>query len=315
MNRSLAIALVLVAASAAPARAEDTFETKVRSAVRVSGPEALAAVFWSQTTTCKNEDDFYRRQCEGIKESRRAKVASTTFVVEADGALEVEPYNEKARSVDVEVRACASCGGVDIGGQRRYLVGRGAVKVVGGKVKPVALRSATKTFATKAEGQTWMAEVAPRLTTELLVRVPAKIDTWKDGGAEGYRMEVVGFRVIDPCKGTVLWAQPKSGDVPPDPPSCEAAARDAGPSEEQVRSAMVAAEEAAQACAKAHKKAGKAIFVITFDADGKILELAQEGRFAGTPTGNCLDNAVRKATLPSSKRAKTTIRYPIVLVK
>lgn len=220
------LALVVVALLAAPARADDSFDARARKAVELAGPEGLAALFWSQLAQCKSDgDDFARRQCEGVREARRAHVAATTYLVSADGAVEPDAFNEKAMSIDVTVRACAACGGVELGGDRRYLVGRGAVKLVGGRVRPATLHTATMTFKTRAEGKEWAQTVARRLRADLLVRIPDTLEPWNEGGASGYKIEVVGFRVVDPCKGQVLWSNPPAGNLPPETDACATPAK------------------------------------------------------------------------------------------
>jgi hypothetical protein len=218
---ALALALSSILLAVAPARA-DEFDTAAARATTLTGPDALASLFWSQVAQCKDQDDFFRRQCEGIKTARRERIAGSTFLLESKGAVEVMPFDPKAMSVDVEVTACAACAGVKIAGERRYLVGRGAVKVVGGRVTPVTLHRGTRTFSSKAEGETWSRTVAPRLTAQLLLELPAVLEPWKDAGSEGYHVEVVGFRVLDPCTGGVLFSQPKSGNAAPDPSACPA---------------------------------------------------------------------------------------------
>jgi hypothetical protein len=220
---ALVLALSSLLLAAAPARA-DEFGGAAAKATPLAGPEALASLFWSQVAECKDQDDFFRRQCEGIKAARRERIAGSTFLLETSGALEVMPFDPKAMSVDVQVTACAACGGVKIAGERRYIVGRGAVKVVGGRVTPVSLHRGTRTFTSKAEGETWAKTVAPRLTAQLLLRLPAALEPWKDAGSEGYHVEVVGFRVLDPCTGGVLFSQPKSASVAPDSSACGRAA-------------------------------------------------------------------------------------------
>jgi hypothetical protein len=218
---ALALALSSLLLAVAPARA-DEFDAAAAKATPLAGPEALASLFWSQIAQCKDQDDFFRRQCEGIKAARRERIAGSTFLLESKGAVEVMPFDAKAMSVDVEVKSCAACAGVKIGGERRYLVGRGAVKVVGGRVTPVTLHKGTRTFASKAEGDAWSKTVAPRLTAQLLLKLPAAIESWKDAGSEGYHVEVVGFRVLDPCTGVVIFAQPKSANAAPDSSACPA---------------------------------------------------------------------------------------------
>jgi hypothetical protein len=216
---------MVLAALAAPARADDSFDARARKAVEVVGAEGLAALFWSQLAQCKSDDDFARRQCEGVREARRAHVSAATYLVSADGALDPEPYNDKAMSIDVGVRACAACGGVELAGERRYIVGRGDVKLVGGRVRAAALHTGTLTFKTRAEGKKWAETVAPRLRADFLVRIPGKLETWSEGGAGGYKIELVGFRVVDPCKGQVLWSSPPAGNLPPEADACGGSAK------------------------------------------------------------------------------------------
>jgi len=217
------LAVVVVALSAAPAHADDSFDTRARAAVEVVGPEGLAALFWSQLAQCKSDgDDFTRRQCEGVREARRAQVSAATYLITADGAVEPDAFNEKAMSIDVAVRACAACSGVELGGERRYLVGRGDVKLVGGRVRAANLRTATVTFKTRAEGMKWATTVAPRLRADFLVRIPDKLESWSEGGASGYKIEVVGYRVVDPCKGQVMWASSAAANLTPETDACGA---------------------------------------------------------------------------------------------
>ena len=84
-------------------------------------------------------------------------------------------------------------------------------------MRAASLHTGTMTFKTRAEGKEWARTVAPRLRADFLVRIPGKLETWSEGGASGYRVEVVGFRVVDPCKGQVLWSNPPASNLPPDP--------------------------------------------------------------------------------------------------
>ena len=226
MRWLLALAAVAVVPSAA--RADDSFDAQARKATEVVGPEGLGALFWSQLAECREDDDLARRQCEGVREARRARVAVTTFLFTADDAIETEPFNEKAMSIDVEVRACAACRGVELGGQRRVIVGRGDVKVAGGRVRAARLHRATRTFKTRADGAEWAARVAPRLRADFLVRIPGKLEPWSEGDAVGYAIEVLGFRVVDPCRGEVLWSSPPAGKLPAEPDACAPAAKRGG---------------------------------------------------------------------------------------
>jgi hypothetical protein len=165
-----------------------------------------------------------------------------------------------------------------------------------------------------------MQNEASRLVSELLVRVPDPIESWKEGGAEGYRVEVLGFRVSDPCTGEVLWANPPAADLSPAADACTQGAAGTGAApvpdrvgQGDVRAALAPALRKARGCFRTYGVPGTATFAITFGQDGTIAELSQEGDFVDTPTGACLKRAVTGTRFPASRRAKTRIRYPIVL--
>ena len=143
---------------------------------------------------------------------------------------------------------------------------------------------------------------------------------------------MVGYRVYDPCEGSVLWSKPEStqapsnasncGKVPDKPSKAEEAAAEAKAEEPQdperlttaqINDALKAARDTADKCFAGYGIAGTASFEITIAASGKIAELKQEGDFAGTPTGDCIEKAVRAATFPKSKKKATTVTYPIIL--
>ena len=311
------MAAAAAVATAGTARADDTFDSLAEGAVPLA-PDRLADLFWSQLGTCPDGDDLERRACEGVRAARSERVARATYMIEADGALAVGPFDDRALSVDLVVRGCVACGeGVSIGGERRLLVGPGAVHVVGGRVRPAAVAGATRTFAGAAEGAAWIEEVAPRLRTQLLVRVPARPEPWSAGGASGYRLEIVGARVLDPCSGEVAAARPAAAAQPPDQRACEGAAvRRVLPvrlRRAEVVAALAPARQAAQRCFETFGVAGVAPVRIAVRADGGVEQAAADGLFAGTPTGACLERAVRAIRFPATQRPRTRIRYPFVL--
>jgi hypothetical protein len=74
----------------------------------------------------------------------------------------------------------------------------------------------------------WAARVAPRLRADFLVRIPGKLEPWREGNAVGYTIEVLGFRVVDPCRGEVLWSTPPAGKLPAEPDTCAPVAKRGG---------------------------------------------------------------------------------------
>jgi hypothetical protein len=44
-----------------------------------------------------------------------------------------------------------------------------------------------------------------------------------------------------------------------------------------------------------------------------VQKYEQQGDFVNTPTGQCIDAAMGKASFPASKKQKTVISFPITL--
>jgi hypothetical protein len=331
MRTTLVVAFAVSLASAGAARAE-SFEQLARDAQAVPGSRALASLFWSLTEKCAGiGNDLERRQCEGVRSARAARVTRDSYLVTAGGAVHAGAFDAKKKSMPVSVEACVVC--VDppeVGGKKVHVLGQGRHRVAGAQVRAAQLFESTRTFDSETAAAAWNAEVLPRLRTDFVIRLPARVDSFDGGGASGYKVEVVGYRVYDPCDGSVLFARPESGAAPVDRSVCAQAASpaDPGPAAKaeprpeklperltpgQVREAMRPVHTAAQACFDAYGVAGTARFQITFSGEGAVVALEQRGEFRGTPTGECVEKAVREATFPRSQKPRTTIDYPIMI--
>lgn len=224
MERRIAgflVAATLVAASA-EARGQE-FEALVKNAVRIGDEAALGALFWAQAVDCaQHKSDLSRRQCEGVRAARARAASETIWVARGDrGALRVGDWDAARMAYPLEVRGCLACDApIDLGGDRRYVVGKGAVSVVGGAVRASELHKALRRFPDEASAKTWRDRVVPRLRTELVFRVPPRVETWSEGAAKGFSVEILAFRVYDACDGTILAAHPVSGKAPAEPAAC-----------------------------------------------------------------------------------------------
>ena len=94
--------------------------------------------------------------------------------------------------------------------------------------------------------------------------------------------------------------------------------RDGGPRRRRVRSpksAVVAGMNAIKpkvnACYNQYKVPGMAMVNVVIGKSGKVSSATVTGKFAGTPTGTCVEKAVKSASFPPSDGLSTP--YPFQL--
>ncbi len=324
--KALASALFLapLVFSGASAALADGFDDKVKAARPILDAKSMSALFWSQQADCSaNKNDLLRRQCEGVRNERKRRVASETYVVDVGAeALDIVA-DAKKMSVQVNLRSCLWCGS-----DGPVVIGKGAHKVDAGKVQAAVLGGASKTFKKSGMAQHWATYVATRLKAQMLVKVPVALDTFKAGAREGYKVDVVGYRLYDPCQGDVVAASPKSAKGPVVASACKDEPKYAGDpkvakvpkivhpdrlSPAQIKAAMKHALAQTRACYEAYGIEGMATFKMIIAGNGKLAKSEQLGDFKGTPTGICLDKAIEAVSFPKSKKKATPITYPIVL--
>jgi len=307
--------LLLVAATA---HADDTFEAKAAGAQRV---KRLENVVWALTATCDKGDDTENRQCRRVRDTRAAELAGATLLVDGDGdAFDVGAFDAKRKSLALSLTSCIRCSGVELDGKTWFIAGAGAPPTWGrdGKMKTQPLFDNSRAFSDESAAKAWQKAIS-NTRVQLLVKVPAK-PTWTIDGRNGVTLDIVGYRVISPCDGTVVLATPPSAAAEADPLACRAVAAQPaqGASVDQltpavVTEAMKPVVEATKACFDKNAVAGKAKLKLTITSDGYISRYEQQGDFVNTATGACIDKALEKARFPASPKAKTTISYPISL--
>jgi hypothetical protein len=301
--RTLVLLSLLVAA---PAFADDTFEAKASGAHRLGRVENLV---WTFTAPCDGGDDTQQRQCRRVRDTRAAELAGATLLVDADkDAFDVGAWSAQKKSVALTLKSCIRCSGVEVDGKTYVVVGSGDAK----------LYDNAKQFPDEAAAKAFTGAVA-NARVQLVVKVPAKPKT-QVGGKPAIALDVIAYRVIAPCDGSVVIASPKSGAAEPDRKQCGAIAPGAtgGAEVDQltpalINDAMKPVVAAANACFAKFGVAGKAKLKLVIASDGAVTKYDQQGDFVSTPTGQCLDGAVTKAAFPRSKKSKTSISYPINL--
>ncbi|HEY5948369.1 MAG TPA: hypothetical protein VIV40_22890 [Kofleriaceae bacterium] len=305
---------------AVPAHADDTFEAKATGAQQLGRVESLV---WAFTTPCDSGDDTQQRQCRRVRDTRAAELAGATLLVDADkDAFDVGAWSPQKKSVPMTLSSCIRCSGVEIDGKTYYVVtsrdGGAAPKLKGGKLETALLHDNARQFADEAAAKAFAKSVS-NARVQLLVKVPAKPKTVVDGKPVVV-LDLIGYRVFSPCDGSIVFANPKSGPAEADKKQCGPIASGAASGNDVaqltpalINDAMKPVVEAANACFAKFAVAGKAKLKITIAADGSVTKYDQQGDFVSTPTGQCIDAAMTKAAFPRSKKAKTSISFPINL--
>lgn len=304
-------ALLALALALAPvvAHADDTFEAKAtgaRSVVHVDD------IVWALTASCDKGDDVQNRQCKALRDQRAKDLAGQTMLVRADGfALDLGAWDNARKSVAVTLTSCIRCEGIGVDGKTWFITG-GAPKVENGKVRGAPLYDTARQFATPETATAWLKAVKNH-TVELVVKIPAK-PRWSTGGKDGIQLDVLAYRVITPCNGTVVLANPPSLNAAPDKAACAAGgAAVLALTTDLIEEAMQAPMSVIKTCARSYRAKGKGKLDLTIADDGTIAAIEQTGDFVGSKTGACIDNAMKGVTFPRSAKPKTKIGYPFVL--
>ncbi|MBA3820931.1 MAG: hypothetical protein H0X17_18740, partial [Deltaproteobacteria bacterium] len=302
----------------------------------------LDDVVWALTATCDAGDEVAQRQCRLLRDRRVAQLGAATLLVDGEGdALELGAWSPQRKSLPFTVTSCIRCTGIEVAGTTWHLVGAGSVpRVEGARLRTTVLHTTTRTFPDEASATAWTTAVkAARV--QYLLKVPRAVVTtakpkrgadatapdrrrWRAGGKQGLAFEVVGFRVVTPCDGVVIAADPPAQAAAPDPKSCKTAtpATGAEPAEpprvealtgSMIKEAMQPVLAAANACHARYGVDGRAKLVMTISGDGAVVAYEQQGDFADTRTGACIDAATKSLRFPRSQQPTTKLGYPIVL--
>ncbi len=304
--RALAI---LCALTPALAHADDSFEAKATGARKLAHVDD---VVWALTAACDKGDDVLQRQCRALRDRTAAELAGTTLLLDADNfALDVGAWDPARKSVAVTLSSCIRCEGVASEGKTWFVTG-GAPKLDGGKLRGAALYDTARQFATPETAAAWIKAIGHH-KVELVVKVPAK-PRWNLSGKDGIQLEVIAYRVLTPCNGTVVLANPPSQNAAPDKAACAAGgAAVVALTSELIEETMQAPLSVIRTCAKKEKAAGHGKLDLTISDDGAIAAYEQTGDFVGSRVGACIDAAMKGVTFPRSAKPKTKIGYPITL--
>jgi len=327
---SCIVGLVVAGAGAGAAVADDSFDDLASKATAVSRAD-LGGLIWSLTADCEHGDDLARRQCRAVRDARAASIAGATFLVPGDrAAFSVGDFKADTKSLPLVLRGCVACVEPIAG---HYVVSSKQAPTFDGTTAVAAIVHETaRSFKDEAAARRWAAH-AVRFRTELVVRVAAaNHGLFERGGKQGLAVEVLGYRVYDPCDGSIVCASPESAPAQADDRTCgddvvkgtdkPAEVKPVKPAEpdlparleaSDIRRAMTPVVEAARTCFDKYGVPGAAKLVYTVSGEGAVTAFELTGEFADTPTGTCIEKAARAVTFPRSRRASFGFTYPLML--
>jgi len=296
----------------------DSFEAKAQGAIRITRTDDLV---WALTAACDKGDDVQQRQCRTTRDQKAKQVTGTTLLLDGDGqAFDIGKWNAAKKSIPVLLTACVRCGGVDVDGTPWFVMGAGTPRWDGGKLRAGTLYDNARGFADERAATTW-ATAMRNAKFQLVVKVPAEEKRkFAVAGKSGLALDVVAWRVINPCDGAIVISSVPSAPVEPDRKACTQAGGIVIPpngadalTPAMVSEVMKPVSAASRACFVKYKMSGKTKLEITILADGTVEKLEQKGDFDGTPTAKCIDDAMTGVMFPRTKKPKTKIGYPISL--
>lgn len=298
MKRLVALCAVLIHWGAVPASAQ-TFDELAAAAHPIEARE-LGGLVWAATGACEARgDDLLRRQCRGVLAARAHAARGATFRMR----LPAEAISATG------LRGCLACA-EPVDGKLR-VVTRGGVRVDAGTlVGPDLWQGAIP------EGRD-----PSHLVGEVVFRL--QVEKWTQAGLAGVSVEALGWRLADPCDGTVIAASPPSASAPVDRAACgdapaivEKAVADEKPatlSASQIHETMRSVSKDVTVCFESFGVPGTADVFLDIAGDGRVRFAEVRGELADTPTSRCIVDAVKKAKFPPFHRSGMQINYPFIL--
>jgi hypothetical protein len=300
-------------AMASAARADETFEARAAGAIRI---QRLDDLVWALTATCEGGDDVQQRQCRRVRDTRAAELAGATLLVDGDReAFSVGAWSPQKKSVPLQLRACIRCSGLELDGKTWFVVANtdGAPpRFEGGKLRVGPLHDNSRPLPDEGAAKK-LAQTAETAKVQMLVKVPAKA-TWNTDGRLGIALDLVAYRIVSPCDGSVLLASAPSAPGEVDRIACVGGAREMDElTQAVIKESIKPVLAAARACHAKYKVPGRGKLKLAIASDGTVESTEHEGDFGGTPTGQCIDSAARSLVFPRTKKARTGVAVPIAL--
>ena len=325
-------------APAEPAAAE-SYETLGTGAVRTRDIGTLLSSF---VDSCASERrDIDRARCQATTSYLRRTLPQRTFAFTTDepGVVAVSEYDAGVKGYHVAVAGCVACSKpVTIGQSKesRLITLKVPDKEADSLLKAVAISKNTFGFDSLAEAKRWLDAERPFLRAEFLFQPQVVGDVWTFQSSRGIALKLVGARVYNRCTGDVLVSKPPSTGTADHPglghedPTCaaarkkEAAAEAAPPlpgsedlpaqlSKTLIADSMAKIRPQVFACYQQFKVPGTLELIYVVASNGTVQSVAVGPAFAGTPTGQCVQQVAKDARFPPFKLDQQKFTYPFFL--
>ena len=325
------------AAPADPAAAE-SYETLGTGAVRTRDIGTLLSSF---VDSCASERrDIDRARCQATTSYLRRTLPQRTFAFTTDepGVVAVSDYDGSVKGYHVAVAGCVACSKpVTIGQSKesRLVTLKVPDKEADSLMKAVAISKNTFGFDSLADAKRWLEAERPFLRAEFLFQPQVVGDVWTFQSSRGIALKLVGARVYNRCTGDVLVSKPPSTGTADHPgpghedPTCAAArkkeaAAEAAPapssddvpaqlSKALIADAMAKIRPQVFACYQQFKVPGTLELIYVVASNGTVQSVAVGPAFAGTPTGQCVQQVAKDARFPPFKLDQQKFTYPFFL--
>jgi hypothetical protein len=84
-------------------------------------------------------------------------------------------------------------------------------------------------------------------------------------------------------------------------------------SSEDIKKSMTEARTKVDACFAKYGVPGKADVTMVVATDGAVKKVELRGEFQGTPTGDCMTQAIQDVKFPAFRAGPVTLKYPFIL--
>lgn len=309
----------MIVAATSAAHADETFDALAAKA-EVMTARDLSGALWALSAPCDGGGPA-ARLCTFVRDRRAAQLRDRTWLVDAEpGAFAVTEWDPAARAVILTLSGCVACANPVNG---LYVVSHKAAPTFVGAVAHAAMiHEAARAFPTQAAADRWRA-VAATARAQFVVKLAANDGRFERDGKRGVAVEILGYRVWQPCDGAIVCASPKADPVAADKSACGAIVEDVAPkvdpdanlpealTADDLKRVLRPVSDAARDCFDAYGVPGKAKLVYTVNNTGAITAFEQTGDFIDTPTGRCIDKAAKAVSFPASRKRSFTFTYPI----
>jgi hypothetical protein len=327
-------------AAPAEAAAAESYEKLGTGAVRTRDIGTLLSSF---VDNCAGEKrDIDRARCQATTSYLRRTLPQRTFAYTTDepGVVAVSDYDAGVKGYHMALAGCVACSKpVTIGQSKesRLVTLKVPDKDADSLMKAVAISKNTFGFESLADAKRWLDAERPFLRAEFLFQPQMVGDVWTFQATRGIALKLVGARVYNRCTGDVLVSKPPSTGMADHPApgredaTCaaahkkEAAVETAAPpppvsddlpaqlSKALIADSMAKIRPQVFACYQQFKVPGTLELIYVVASNGTVQSVAVGPAFAGTPTGQCAQQAAKDAHFPAFKLDQQKFTYPFFL--